>query len=88
MPGFIVPSSWEAEAALLRERAAANGMLVAMANQGAPAGGMASAGRSSIWDERGELVLQLEPSGPSHAPAIVERARRLAAREPKREACE
>ncbi len=61
---FIVPSSWEAEAAVLYQAAVTHGMLLAMANHGAPTGGMDSAGRSGIWDERGELILQLEPSGP------------------------
>ncbi|MFN2324801.1 MAG: carbon-nitrogen hydrolase family protein [Gemmatimonadales bacterium] len=60
---FIVHSAWEADAAVLRQRAAEHAMLVAMANYGAPSGGMAAAGRSSIWDERGELVLELEPLG-------------------------
>jgi predicted amidohydrolase len=60
---FLVPSAWEAEAGVLRQRAAEHGMLVAMANYGAPSGGLAAAGRSSIWDERGELVLALEASG-------------------------
>ena len=60
---FIVHSAWEADAAVLRQRAADHGMLVAMANYGTPSGGMAAAGRSSIWDGRGELVLELEAAG-------------------------
>jgi predicted amidohydrolase len=44
---FLVPSAWEAEAGVLRQRAAEHGMLVAMANYGAPSGGLAAAGRSS-----------------------------------------
>jgi hypothetical protein len=42
---FIVPSSWEVEAAVLRERAVTHGMLLAMANHGTPPGGMASPSR-------------------------------------------
>jgi predicted amidohydrolase len=60
---FLVPSAWEAEAGVLRQRATEHGMLVATANYGAPSGGLAAEGRSSIWDERGELVLALEASG-------------------------
>lgn len=42
-----------------------------MAHHGAPTGGLTSAGRSSVWDERGELVLELEPSGPGEWQPLV-----------------
>jgi hypothetical protein len=42
---FIVPSSWQAAAAVLRERAATHGTLLALAHHGAPTGGLASPSR-------------------------------------------
>ena len=38
-------------------------MAVALANFGSPTGGLAAAGRSSIWSQTGELLAQLSSSG-------------------------
>jgi len=60
---FVIPSEFESEAAKLRGYAARHSMTVAMANFGRASGGLAAAGRSSIWSENGELLAQLNPSG-------------------------
>jgi predicted amidohydrolase len=55
--GVLIPESgYAADAALLRQYASAHRMAVAMANHSAPSGGWIPAGKSAIWDERGELV--------------------------------
>jgi predicted amidohydrolase len=56
---FVIPSEFERETASLRTYAARHSMVVAFANYGGPTGGLASAGRSAIWNERGEVVVQL-----------------------------
>lgn len=38
-------------------------MMVALANFGGPSGGLASAGRSVIWSETGDLLIQLGADG-------------------------
>jgi len=38
-------------------------MITALANFGGASGGLASAGRSAIWDETGKLLVQLGPHG-------------------------
>jgi predicted amidohydrolase len=60
---FIVPSEFEKEIANLRTYAVQHSMAVALANFGGPSGGLASAGRSAIWSEVGELLAQLEATG-------------------------
>jgi predicted amidohydrolase len=60
---FVIPSDFENDAAKLCRYAADHSMAVAMANFGCPTGGLAAAGRSSIWSRRGELVAQLGSSG-------------------------
>jgi predicted amidohydrolase len=45
-------------------------MVVAMANYGGPSGGLASAGRSAIWSERGERLVELGASSAGVAVAI------------------
>jgi predicted amidohydrolase len=60
---FVIPSEYERETAALRAYAERHGMVVAFANYGGPSGGLASAGRSAIWSERGEPLAQLESSG-------------------------
>ncbi len=60
---FVIPSEFERETANLRTYAARHSMVVAFANYGGPTGGLASAGRSAIWNERGEVVVQLGGSG-------------------------
>lgn len=60
---FVIPSEFAAETATLRGYAAEHAMLVAFANYGGPSGGLASAGGSAIWSDRGELLVQLGPAG-------------------------
>lgn len=60
---FVIPSEYERESAILRSHAVRHSMKVAFANFGGPSGGLASAGRSAIWSERGEPLAQLERSG-------------------------
>ena len=45
-------------------------MTVALANYGGPSGGLAAAGGSAIWSEKGELLTQLGASGIGVAVAI------------------
>ena len=67
---FVIPSDFERETASLRVYAVQHSMAVAFANYGGPSGGLASAGRSAIWSERGELAGQLDRSGAGVAIAI------------------
>jgi predicted amidohydrolase len=60
---FVIPSEFERESATLGTYAARHAMAVVLANYGGPSGGLASAGRSGIWSERGELLVQLDASG-------------------------
>lgn len=60
---FVVPSDIERETETLRGYAARHSMAVAMANFGGPSGGLASGGRSLIWSETGELVVELLAAG-------------------------
>jgi predicted amidohydrolase len=60
---FMIPSEFEREAANLRSTAQRYGMTVAFANYGGPSGGLASAGRSTIWSGRGEVLVQLDRAG-------------------------
>jgi len=67
---FVIPSELAGEAAKLSGYAARYAMLVAMANYGALTGGLAAAGRSSIWSPTGELLVQLEGQGSGIALAM------------------
>jgi len=60
---FVIPSEYEGEAAKLRSYAVQHSMTVAFANYGRATGGLASAGRSAIWSETGEVLTQLGASG-------------------------
>jgi len=60
---FVIPSQLEDEIAKLRRYAFEHSMIVAVANFGSPSGGLASGGRSSIWSEAGELLVQLGVNG-------------------------
>jgi predicted amidohydrolase len=60
---FVIPSEFESERAKLERYALEHSLIVAFANFGAASGGLAAAGRSSLWSERGELLVQLPPSG-------------------------
>jgi predicted amidohydrolase len=60
---FVIPSEFDAETANLRAAAARHSMAVVSANYGGPSGGLASAGRSSIWSPGGALLGQLRQTG-------------------------
>lgn len=60
---FVIPSEFEEESRRLGGYAAAFAMTVAMANFGSPTGGLRAAGRSSIWGESGELLVELPAAG-------------------------
>jgi predicted amidohydrolase len=60
---FVIPSDFEGEIAKLRRYAMQHSMMVALANFGSPSGGLASGGRSAIWSETGELLVQLGAHG-------------------------
>jgi predicted amidohydrolase len=60
---FVIPSEIDEEVTRLTRYAAQHSMMVALANFGSPSGGLASAGRSAIWSETGELLVQLETNG-------------------------
>ncbi len=60
---FVVPAEFEGDARKLATYAARHAMSVVLANFGGPTGGLASAGRSSIWSERGELLARLDAGG-------------------------
>src|SRR5262249_12250098 len=67
---FIIPSQFARETANLALHAVRHAMVVAMANYGGPSGGLASAGRSTIWSERGERLVELDATGAGVAVAI------------------
>jgi hypothetical protein len=60
---FVIPSQFEREISKLRRYAVQHSMLVALANFGSSSGGLASAGRSTIWSETGEALVQLRANG-------------------------
>jgi predicted amidohydrolase len=60
---FVIPSEYEGEAAKLQRYAVRHSLMVALANFGSPSGGLASAGRSAVWSETGELLVQLGAGG-------------------------
>lgn len=60
---FVIPSDFEKDELKLASYAREHAMIVAMANFGAPSGGLSSAGQSSIWSEHGELVARLGVAG-------------------------
>jgi predicted amidohydrolase len=67
---FVIPSDFEGDSAKLSRYAAEHSMVVALANFGSATGGLASAGRSSIWSAKGELLIQLGDTGAGTAVAI------------------
>lgn len=60
---FVIPSEFDADAERLRRYAQDHALVVALANYGGATGGLASAGRSSIWSESGRLLTQLPATG-------------------------
>ena len=60
---FVIPSDFDSDEPRLAGYAREHAMVVAMSNYGAPSGGLSAAGRSSIWSERGELLVRLGAAG-------------------------
>ncbi len=60
---FVIPSEFEGDSAKLSRYAAEHSMIVALANFGSATGGLAAAGRSSIWSAKGERLIQLGEAG-------------------------
>ena len=60
---FVIPSDLGSEVSKLSRYAVQHRMMTALANFGSPSGGLRSAGRSAIWSEAGELLVQLEANG-------------------------
>ena len=76
---FVIPSEYDADAAKLGGYAARYAMAVVAANHGGPTGGLAAAGRSSIWSERGKLLVRLPREGAGVAVATRDAAGRWTA---------
>ena len=66
---FVIPDDLRTDTAKLQSYASQHAMTVVFANYGGPSGGLSSGGSSAIWSERGELLVQLKPSGRSLAVA-------------------
>jgi predicted amidohydrolase len=62
---FVIPSEFDGEDQNLRGHATRHRMAVAAANFGCASGGLASAGRSTIWSESGDVIVRLDSSGSS-----------------------
>jgi predicted amidohydrolase len=62
---LVSEGGYAADAGLLQGYARTHRMPVAMANHGGPTGGWASAGRSAVWDENGEVVVAAAGTGES-----------------------
>jgi predicted amidohydrolase len=60
---FVIPSEFDGDSAKLSHYAALHSMVVALANFGSATGGLAAAGRSSIWAANGELLIRLDDAG-------------------------
>lgn len=60
---FVIPSELESDFAKLRDYAVSQSMVVAAANYGSATGGLAAAGRSSIWAANGDLLIRLDDAG-------------------------
>lgn len=61
---LISPAGYPTDSGRLRHHAQQYGYAVLLANHGGPTGGYASAGRSALWNERGELVIEAPGEGP------------------------
>lgn len=60
---FVIPSEFDGDATKLQAYSARHSLLVAIANFGGSTGGLAAAGRSSIWAPTGELLVRLGTAG-------------------------
>lgn len=55
---LVAPGGYAKDSEILRGYAEQHAMPVLMSNHGAPTGGWQSAGRSALWNERGQLVVE------------------------------
>lgn len=55
---LVSPGGYAKDSAILRSYAEQHKMPVLMSNHGGPTGAWQSAGRSALWDERGQLVVE------------------------------
>jgi predicted amidohydrolase len=60
---FVIPSEFDGDTERIARYAKQHSMAVVMANYGAPSGGLASAGRRTIWSPDGSVVARLGRSG-------------------------
>ena len=60
---FVIPSEYDGDATKLQRYAVTHSMMTALANFGSATGGLAAAGRSGVWSQEGELLVQLPPQG-------------------------
>lgn len=60
---FVIPSDLEDDTARLQGYAERHGTPVVFPNYGGPTGGLAAAGRSTIWSGEGELLARLDETG-------------------------
>jgi predicted amidohydrolase len=60
---FVIPKDLTKESDNLTTYARQHSMAVVFANFGGPSGGLPTAGRSAIWSEDGDLLVQLDDSG-------------------------
>jgi predicted amidohydrolase len=60
---FVIPSAFNADSGTLCRYATQHSMVVALSNFGSPTGGLAAAGRSSIWSQKGDRLVELGPTG-------------------------
>jgi predicted amidohydrolase len=67
---FVIPSDFAGDAARLQSYAACHSMAVVFSNYGGATGGLPSAGRTAIWSQHGELLVQLSASGAGVAVAL------------------
>ena len=67
---FVIPADIEQETQALRSYAVRHSMAVVLANYGGPSGGLTSGGRSAIWSEKGDLLVQLAERGAGLAVAV------------------
>lgn len=67
---FVIPSDLEADTERLQRYATHHRMVVAFANYGAPTGGLAAAGSSTIWSDTGARIARVEGVGAGLAVAI------------------
>jgi predicted amidohydrolase len=66
---FVIPSEFDGDAAKLERYAVTHSMATALANFGSTTGGLAAAGRSAVWSQAGELLVQLPAQGAGIATA-------------------